>query len=289
MDQSTLKALTEFLSLAQLLQTAGVILVGWLAIRVLWWVVNRLAGRFRRYRLHITGVFPFLRLLIWVFVIGVILLGVLNPPREIMLAVLASAGIAVGLAGQDVVRGIIAGMLIMFNGSLRVGDMVKIGEDYGEVVSMNLNVVCLRTFDDNLVSIPNAVVLSQAVSDANAGELIEMVVISFDLPATADVQRVKRLAWKAAVGSPYTYLKKPVLVLAEDRFERTFLTRFQVKAYVLDIRFERLLASDIIERIKKMLVAGGLLNEAMVSGLLGDSMRPSSDRSDRTLPRRPDR
>lgn len=282
MDQSTLKALTEFLSLSQLLQAMGVLLVGWLAIKLLWWVVNRLAGRFRRYRLYITGVFPFLRLLIWVFVIGVILLGVLNPPREIMLAVLASAGIAVGLAAQDVVRGIIAGMLIMFNGSLRVGDMVKIGEHYGEVVSMNLNVVCLRTFDDNLVSIPNAVILNQAVSDANAGELIEMVVIGFNLPATADVQRVKRLAWKAAVGSPYTYLKKPVFVLAEDRFERTFLTRFQVKAYVLDIRFERLLASDIIERIKKALVAEGLLNEAMVLGLFDESARHSSVRLEKT-------
>lgn len=278
MDQSTLNSLTEFLSLMHLLQAVGVLLVGWLAIKLLWWAVNRLAGRFRRYRLHITGIFPFLRMLIWVFVIGVILLGVLNPPREIMLAVLASAGIAVGLAAQDVVRGIIAGMLIMFNGSLRVGDMVKIGEHYGEVVSMNLNVVCLRTFDDNLVSIPNTVVINQAVSDANAGELIEMVVITFDLPATADVQRVKRLAWKAAVGSPYTYLKKPVLVLVEDRFERTFLTRFRVKAYVLDVRFERLLASDIAERIKQALIAEGLLNEATVLGLFDESVQLSHRR-----------
>jgi hypothetical protein len=44
----------------------------------------------------------------------------------------------------------------------------------------------------------------------------------------------------------------------EDRFDYKPLTVFKVKAYVMDVRFERLMASDITERIKEEL---GLLKK----------------------------
>ncbi len=79
---------------------------------------------------------------------------------------------------------------------------------------------------------------------------------------------MKNLAWEAAASSPYVYLKKPVVVPVEDTFNRTFLTRFIVKAYVLDVRLERVFASDVQERIKKVLLDRGLLTPALVTGAL---------------------
>jgi len=45
----------------------------------------------------------------------------------------------------------------------------------------------------------------------------------------------------------------------EDRFDHGFLSVFKVKAYVMDARFERLIASDITERIKEEITARGIL------------------------------
>lgn len=61
-----------------------------------------------------------------------------------------------------------------------------------------------------------------------------------------------------AACSPYVHLGKPIAVLIEDRFDYRFSTRFTIKAYVHEIRLERILASDILERVKKALQEQGL-------------------------------
>jgi hypothetical protein len=54
----------------------------------------------------------------------------------------------------------------------------------------------------------------------------------------------------------------------DDHFDRTFLTTFTVKAYVIDVRFERLFSSDILERVKQTVLRRQLLTEATILGFL---------------------
>jgi small-conductance mechanosensitive channel len=109
-----------------------------------------------------------------------------------------------------------------------------------------------------MVTIPNGLFLNKAVSNANSGRLAEQVVVEFALPGNINVGEIKALMKQAALCSPYVFRKKPVTVLVEDRFDYKPLTVFKVKAYVMDVRFERLMASDITERIKEEL---GLLKK----------------------------
>ncbi len=253
METNVVHELVELFSAAHLVSTLFVILAAWGIVRALRLVLQRLARKFNRYRLQITGIFPVLRLLIWTCAVALIVFVILDLSQNVLLAVLASSGIAVGLAAQDLIRNVLAGIGMTFNPLFRVGDMVQIGDHYGEVSGVDLIFTSLKTFDDNVVAIPNAEIIKQPVSNANRGALVEMVVVELVLPAGVPVHRVKLLAWRAAVSSPFTYLKNPILVLVEDHFDHTFLSRFKVKAYVLDIRFERLMASDITERLKTLL------------------------------------
>jgi len=190
---------------------------------------------------------------------------VFHPPLPTILAIGASAGLAIGLGAQDLMKNVIAGIVILFDRPFRIGDMVEIQDNYGEVINIGLRATSLRTFDDSTVLVPNSVVLNQIVSNSNTGALDEQVVISFRLPASVDIRQVKDLAWEAAACSPYVYLKKPIIVLVEDVFDRAFLTQFKVKAYVLDIRLERLFASDITERLKIEINARGLLPDHAIA------------------------
>ena len=97
-------------------------------------------------------------------------------------------------------------------------------------------------------------------------------VVSFLIPASGELESIKTIAWESAACSPYAFLKKPIAVLVEDVFNRTFLTRVTVKAYVLDVRLERVFASDVLERIKNALVERGMVSEQLVlSALAADS------------------
>jgi len=248
MQEDTIAQLTELLSVSRLLQVALAVLLTWVFLRILHFGLQHLMRRFPRYRLQMGQVYPVIRIVIWSLCIIYIVFGIIQPPQAIVFAVLGSLGLAIGLAAQGGVRNLLAGVMMIFNPPFRVGDMVKFGGYYGEVIRLDLSVTMLRTQDDNVVMVPNSAVLENAVANSNSGELSEMVVVNIDLPQTVPVQEARMLAMEAAFSSPYTYLKKPVSVVVESRYDLGFLLRLVIKAYVIDVRLERMLSSDITER-----------------------------------------
>jgi small-conductance mechanosensitive channel len=266
MDE-TIKSFLESFSPFRIAAALIFCLLTWGFLRAMRLLSEILANKFARYRLFISSAYPVLRLLVWVGALAFVIFAIFSPPFNTILAISASAGLALGLGAQDLIKNIIAGILILMDRPFRVGDMIQVGDDYGEVTNIGLRSTRVHTFDDSTVTLPNSLVLGVAVANSNSGALDEMVVVEFHLPANTDVQQVKELAREAAACSPYVYLKKPIAVLIDDRFDRTFLTRLKIKAYVLDVRLERLLASDISERLKGELLKRGLMTEALVRGV----------------------
>ncbi|MCG6970610.1 MAG: mechanosensitive ion channel family protein [Gammaproteobacteria bacterium] len=271
MKETTVKSVTEILTTGHVITAIIMVAFVWLGLKTIQYLASGLANRFSRYRIQITGIVPLLRIVIWVVTLYVVIVKIFDPPQATLVAMLASTGLAVGLAAQDVIRNVISGALILFEQPFRVGDMVNVDGHYGEVKSIGLRSISLQTFDDNTITVPNATVAAQSVSNANSGALNEMVVVTFLLPASVDIKTVKELAWEAAACSPYAYLRKPINVLVEDVFNRSFLNRFTVKAYVLDVRFERKFASDVIERVKQALLARNIVTEELVMSALRHS------------------
>lgn len=253
MKEDTVAELIKLFSISSLLQIAAVLIFAWLLLRILHVSLQQLILRFPRYRLQMGQIFPVIRIVTWFLAIAYIIFGVIHPPQTIVFAALGSLGLAIGLAAQGGVRNLLAGVMMIFNPPFRVGDMVHFGGHYGEVTRLDLSVTWLRTLDDSVIMVPNSAVLENAVANSNSGELSELVVVNIDLPREIPIQQVRSLAAEAAVASPYTYLKKPVSVSVESRYDFSFLLRLIIKAYVVDIRLERVLASDITERFLEAL------------------------------------
>ena len=259
MQEETLAQLTELLSVSRMFQVALVLVLTWVLLHLLHFGLQQMKQRFPRYRLQMGQVFPVIRIVIWFLCVVYIVFVIIQPPQAIVFAVLGSLGLAVGLAAQGGVRNLLAGVMMIFNPPFRVGDMVKFGGYYGEVIRLDLSVTMLRTLDDNVVMVPNSAVLENAVANSNSGELSEMVVVNIDLPQTVSPHDARMLAMEAAIASPYTYLKKPISVVVESRYEYEFLLRLVIKAYVIDVRLERMLSSDITERYIEAIHARGLV------------------------------
>jgi len=259
MEEGLLKDLIALISFERIVSAALVVLIGWLLLVAVQFSLNRLAAHFPRYRLQIGQTFPVARVLVWAAVVAYIVFAIISPPEEVMFAVLGAVGLAVGLAAQDGIRNLLAGGMMIVNPPFRVGDMVRWGTHYGEVTRIDLSVTWLHTFNDDTIMVPNAAILTQPIVNSNSGDLAEMVAVEVDLPDTVPVSLVKELALDAARCSPYSYLKKPALVVVEPRFEYRQLLRFTIKAYVLDVRLERRLVSDITERLFEALSSHGLL------------------------------
>jgi len=236
-----------------------VLVLTFFLVRGIGYVLESLAERNAHQRLFFKRLLPILRIATWALAIYVVLGGIFSLSTTNLITAAAAIGLAVGFAAQDILKNIFGGLVIVFDQPFQVGDKISVGGTYGEVVSIGLRSTRITTPDDNLVSVPNAQVVDGQVSNANAGALDCQVVTDLYLPGWTDETHAKQIAYDAAASSPYAYLEKPIVVIVKDEFEETFVTHLKVKAYVLDTRYEFLLASDITERARRAFREAGLL------------------------------
>ncbi|MFT5593966.1 MAG: small-conductance mechanosensitive channel [Oceanicoccus sp.] len=249
MEDNIVQQFFSLFSFTTLLSIVGVILATWTLLFGTRWSIDTLVAYKPKYRIQLSQIFPAVRIMIWVITIHYIVFIILKPPQSIVYASLGSLGLALGLASQDAIRNFVAGVMMAVAPRFKVGDMVQIGEHYGEVTSLDLSTTKLRTFDDNLITVPNGDILKMPISNANSGELNELVAIKLHLPVSIPVAKLKSIALNAAKCSHYVYLKKPITATVFPVFDKDFYYNLTVKAYVLDVRLERAMATDISERV----------------------------------------
>ncbi|MBK9131862.1 MAG: mechanosensitive ion channel [Gammaproteobacteria bacterium] len=222
-------------------------------------------------RLLVSQIGTSLNFLIYIFGGLFLFYAVLQPPREMMLAATGSAAVALGLSLKDVVGSVIAGFILLFDRPFQVGDRVTFGEVYGEIRSIGLRAVRLVTLDDNEITIPNNRFMTDVVASANAGALDMMVVMDFHIALDADVKLARDILHEVVVTSRYVYLKKPVaIVLSEVAIAERLAVRLQVKAYVLELRYEKEFQSDVYLRGINELRKHGIKRPALLPALAGE-------------------
>lgn len=179
---------------------------------------------------------------------------VFRPSKEFLVAIGGSAAVAIGFALKDLVGSMIAGFILLFDRPFQVGDRVSFGGEYGEIKSIGLRSVRLVTLDDNLVTIPNSKFLTDTVASGNSGALDMMVVIPFYVSIFQSLDYVKTLLHEVVITSRYVYLEKSVSITFEEiSISNTFVIKVQVKAYVIDVKYEKAFLSDVTARGNKIL------------------------------------
>ena len=210
------------------------------------WVSEQVA---KEWRLRVKQFLPFLRMMVLTITIILLMNLFLNLSRDNLVAVTGTVAVALGFAFKDYISSIIAGIVGLFEAPYRVGDRVQIEDYYGEVTSYGLRGIRLQTPEDNVVTIPHNKIWTNAVSNANMGELEAQVISKFYFAHEVDVELVKKILYRVAYTSKYTYLKLPVLVIVE---EKPWGTLFQLQSYPLDARDEFIYKTDLTKRAKKV-------------------------------------
>lgn len=135
---------------AALLLIAGVIVAGWGHRRTAW--LLRRSGRVdQTLQGFLSGLVRYALLALT----AMIVLSQFGVQTASLLAVLASAGLAIGLALQGTLSHVAAGVMLMFLRPFRVGEFIDAGGTAGTVRSIDLFNTELRTFDGVLMIVPN--------------------------------------------------------------------------------------------------------------------------------------
>ena len=82
------------------------------------------------------------------------------------------------------------------------------------------------------------------------GALDMQVVMDFHIGIDQNVLRAQEIVSEAAVSSRYVYLPKPVVVLVSQAIvDNHVAIRLRLKAYVLDIKYEKAFETDVNLRV----------------------------------------
>jgi small-conductance mechanosensitive channel len=90
-----------------------------------------------------------------IFFAGVLVLRVLGVDPTPIIAGAGVVGLAVGFGAQTLVKDVIAGFFLLFEGLIAVGDVISFGNSSGVVEEVGLRVTKYRTFSGELWVIPN--------------------------------------------------------------------------------------------------------------------------------------
>jgi small-conductance mechanosensitive channel len=142
-----------------------------------WWYRRR--HRIRGEDNFIIGVGHIYSLLLVVgIVVGVLSLFRINA-RELFTSLsIIFAGLAI--LTKDYVSNMINGMIITFSGQLSIGDNVSLGQHRGKIVDITLQNIHLLNDDDDVIYIPNNLVLNMEVVNYTKRE-VKRTSIDFDI------------------------------------------------------------------------------------------------------------
>lgn len=246
------KVMKNYFSLSKVLISVVLLTLTFFFLKIVSAILSVWAEKSTKHRITIKGLIPLTRIIVWFGTLTFILVAVFRPPLASILAFAASIGVAVGFAAQDFLKNIFGGIVIIIDRPFQIGDKVEIGNHYGEVVSIGLRSTRIVTPDDSLVSVPNAEVMNQSVSNANVSEENCQVSTEIYLPLTANMEIIKQRALEAAKVSKYIFLNKPIVVLfSQESFANMVMLKVKVKAYVNDIRNEFIFKSEITQLLTK--------------------------------------
>lgn len=107
-----------------------------------------------------------------------------------------SVGIGFGL--QYIAADIVSGFILLFERPVRVGDRITIGEDEGDVESINLRTTLVMTNDRVAIIVPNSRLVSQRVINWSYGDSRARISIPIGVAVNSDVNLVTETLLLAA-------------------------------------------------------------------------------------------
>ena len=123
-------------------------------------------------------------------VLVVAIIGELGVPMASVITVLASAGVAVGMAMQGSLSNLAGGIMLLIFRPFNVGDYIIAGGEEGTVKSISTFYTVLTTVDNKTVSIPNGTLMNSNISNCSAEDL-RRVDLKFNISGAEPIKKVQ--------------------------------------------------------------------------------------------------
>jgi small-conductance mechanosensitive channel len=189
----------------------------------------------------------------FIYVIAVfIFLKSLSIELTVLFTGVAGLFIAFAFGLQDLIKDLVSGFVLLFEGAIRVGDIIEIKEGSGaeplvaKVLRINLRTTKIETRDSNIYIIPNSRLTHEYVENWNSGSTLTRFSIPIRIAFGSDTELAKKLLIQAALSHPKVKKNEDILVrllnFGDNGLEMDLLfyadQNWRIEIVKSDIRFE---------------------------------------------------
>jgi small conductance mechanosensitive channel len=177
----------------------GVLIALWVSFRIAAWLQNRMLSVLEKRKFDPALSKFFASLVRWLVLAAAVLacLSVFGINTTSFAAVIAAAGLAIGLAFQGTLSNFAAGVMLLTFRPFSLDDFVNVAGQLGSVKEIGLFSTTLFTLDNRKVVIPNSKIVGEVIENMTANEH-RRVDIAVGTAYSADLGQVREALEKAA-------------------------------------------------------------------------------------------
>lgn len=166
-----------------------------------------------------------------------------------LVAMLASAGLAVGLALQGALANLAGGLMILIFKPFRVGDYIDTHSDSGTVAEITVFYTILQTPDNRRITVPNGALTNASIINYSS-EKTRRLDLTFTVAYGSDIEQVKSLLLSVASAHPASLADPEPFARISAHREKEFALDFTLRVWCnaedfWDLHF------DLLENVKK--------------------------------------
>lgn len=183
---------------------------------------------------------------------GIFSLEALDVKIENLILGSAALLVGLGLGLQDVFRDMFSGVILLFEGNVKVGDVIEIGDKkngepiVAKILKINVRTTQIQTREGNVLIIPNVKLTQDFVENWSHGSELTRFIINVTVSYGSDSELVSRLLRQAAMSHPKVKKTQPIDVrlnnFGENGMEMELVfwadQSWDINFYKSEIRFE---------------------------------------------------
>ena len=165
-------------------------------------------------------------------------------------------GVGIGFGLQTIVNNFVSGLILLFERPVRVGDYVEVEGLWAEIKKIGLRATIVETFDRADMVIPNSELISNRVTNWTRTNRMVRLKIPVGVAYGSDVALVMKILLECAQDNPSAMSSPPPQALFRGFGDSSL--DFELRVFLLDIDFRRIVHSEILQEIDREFRLNGI-------------------------------
>jgi small-conductance mechanosensitive channel len=261
--------------------TVGKVVKALIILLIGTWIAGKIGGAIqwvltKRLKWARSNAGPIGKLIFGVMFIGVFIVSLVtvNIPLAVFAFLGGALAIGIGFGAQHLINNFISGMILLFDRSVRVGDIVEVDGQGGRVTDIGMRNSRIYRFDGVDMLVPNSEFLQQKVTNWTLSDLKMRYSVSVGVAYGSPTRETERLILQAIETNPIVLEDPPPTILFEQFGESSLVFTGYFWMELVPDRDNRVTVSQIRHEINELLEKAGIEISFPQRDVHVDSLKP---------------